>query len=118
MERRWHEAAEEAADDYAARASAPSALDLARALVKVARMAPAGPPRLALFSSATGGDDIERRVRRLLGRGPAGSAWPGWLVVARGLALAPPVLACTVLLDPDLLRGVHLVIEAVVEVLP
>jgi hypothetical protein len=118
MEERWRDASEEAADDYTVRASAPSALALADALLKVARMAPAEPVALPVLSAVYRGGSIERRVRRLLGGGPAGSTRPGWLLAARALALVPPFLALVVLLDPDLLRGVHRVIEAVVEILP
>ncbi|MGB7922296.1 MAG: M48 family metalloprotease, partial [Pyrinomonadaceae bacterium] len=42
LDRAWVEASEAAADERAARAGAPVALDLASALVKIARIAPAG----------------------------------------------------------------------------
>jgi Zn-dependent protease with chaperone function len=64
--RRWHEAVEEAADDEAVGENAESRLALAAALVRVGRLATATPPdwmpALALFD----GDNLERRVRRLL----------------------------------------------------
>jgi Zn-dependent protease with chaperone function len=118
LERHWHEACEEAADDYAAKASAPSGLALANALLRVARMAPPGRSAILASLSMYDGDSVERRIRRLIGSGPRGGSRPAWLLAARGLALVPPALALAVLLDPDLLHAVHHVIEAVVETLP
>ncbi len=118
LERQWQEASEEAADDYAASASAPSALALANALVRVARMAPARGAALPAASFYEGGS-IERRVRRLLGGcQPRTTSRTGWLVVARVLAFAPLLLALAVLVDANLLHSVHHVIEVVVETLP
>ena len=45
LDRAWAEAAESAADEYAAQQSAESALNLASALVKIARMRPVGAAR-------------------------------------------------------------------------
>jgi Zn-dependent protease with chaperone function len=118
LERRWQEACEEAADDYAARASAPSALVLANALLRVARMAPPRHAPNAALTALYSGDSIERRVKRLIASGPLGGSRATWLVVARALAVVPPALAATVLLNADLLRTVHHVIEVVVETLP
>lgn len=118
IEERWREASEDAADDYTVRASAPSALALAAALLKVARMAPPGPSLLHVLSTLYRGEGVERRVHRLLGGAPAGRASSGWLLAARALALVPPALALAVLLDQHLLRAVHQVIEVVVEILP
>jgi hypothetical protein len=117
IERRWDETAEEAADDYAARASAPAAVDLAGALLKVARMLPE-PADSALASSVDGASILERRVRRLLFGHPSLGGPARWLLAARALAFVPLVAALAVLLDPRLLHGVHLAIEAVVEALP
>jgi Zn-dependent protease with chaperone function len=63
----WHEAAEEAADDVADRLGANGRIDLAQALIKVARLAQSGPfvghlPASALYR----GENIDRRVRRLI----------------------------------------------------
>jgi hypothetical protein len=52
LDRAWVEAAELAADDYAARGGASAALDLASALVKVARLAPIG-SKPAMFAGAS-----------------------------------------------------------------
>jgi Zn-dependent protease with chaperone function len=118
LERHWQEACEEAADDYAARASAPSALALANALLRVARMAPARPAAIAPLTALYTGDSIERRVKRLVASGPAGGSRAPWLVAARALTVAPLVLAGAVLLDPNLLHSVHHLLEVVVETLP
>ncbi len=118
LERHWQEACEEAADDYASAASVPSALALARALVHIAHMASRTRTLLPAASLYQGGDSIERRVRRLLGASPRGASRVGWLVMARGFALVPLVLAVVVLADTNLLHSVHHLIEAVVETLP
>jgi hypothetical protein len=78
LDRAWAEQTEAAADEHAARAGgAALALDLASALVKIARLVPAGAtpsmPAGAFLvgdnssssSSSGGGDGIARRVRRL-----------------------------------------------------
>lgn len=66
LERAWQEAVEEAADDDATGAAPAARLALASALIRVGRMvsgrAPDWMPALALFH----GDDLERRVRRLV----------------------------------------------------
>jgi hypothetical protein len=117
IERHWHEAAEESADDWTARGGRASAFALANALLKVARLTPEAPPRLPLLSWLYSGDGFERRVRRLLANAPAGSTSCGWLLMTRGLALVPLVFAALVLIDPSLLRTVHALIETVVRAL-
>jgi Zn-dependent protease with chaperone function len=117
LEERWHDAAEEVADDFTARTSPRAALALAHALVRVARMAPGGRVACSL-PLLHSGDSIERRVRRLIGSEPSARRRPGWVVAVRTLMGLPPVLVLAVLLDPALLRGVYHVIEAVVETLP
>jgi len=117
LERAWMEAAEEAADDCAARARDGGATDLALALVKVARMTPAGPtvalPATALYR----GDSIERRVRRLL-EAPPPQAVPRWWRAARGLSVAAGVLVAAGALDARLLAGVQAAVELAVSRLP
>jgi hypothetical protein len=75
LTRFWQDASEDAADDRAA-ASGARPLDLASALVTVARLAPG--LRMTAWPAAScfyRGDGLERRVRRLLDRSPhAGSA--------------------------------------------
>jgi hypothetical protein len=69
IERAWSAAAEEAADDAAGAGIAERRVALASALVRVAALARTPPPGwmpdLAFFQ----GDNLERRVRRLLGPG-------------------------------------------------
>lgn len=87
LDRAWAEAAEEAADEYAAHGDAASALDLASALVKIARIIP---PRVKptmpaiafLIGEESGG--IVWRVRRLTQLASAGR-----LVAAESSRLAP-----------------------------
>jgi Zn-dependent protease with chaperone function len=72
LDRAWAEAAESAADEYAAQESAAVALNLASALVRIAKMIPEGEPQVmpALVSNfLTAGEETEGvkgRVRRLL----------------------------------------------------
>jgi hypothetical protein len=77
IERAWATASEEAADG-AAREST-SAVDLASALAKVARLAECSRPASMFVSTLIGGADLSTRVRRLLGATPArkrhGAAW-------------------------------------------
>ena len=85
LERAWSSASEEAADGFALRRGVDG-VDLASALVAVARVGTA--PRLASIASAfVEEDDVERRVRRALGGcaasagawlAPAGCAPLGW----------------------------------------
>jgi hypothetical protein len=67
LTRAWHGAAEEAADADAARTPA-DALDLAQALIRVARLAPSCPPALA--SAFYSGGGVDARVRRLVNPPP------------------------------------------------
>ena len=125
LDRAWSDAAECAADEYAARADARRALDLASALVKIARLVPAGlTPALPAISSAASGsiDGVASRIRRLValadrshpippGLGP--HAWallraPHWLLVA-GVAAFAAV--------PGALARLHGTVEVVVAML-
>jgi Zn-dependent protease with chaperone function len=69
LDRRWSEASESAADEHAAATSCQVALDLASALVKIARMIPSGarpamPAGVFLVGEESSG--IRARVRRLV----------------------------------------------------
>ena len=118
LERAWMEAAEEAADDCAARAHDGGATDLALALVKVARMAPAGSAVPLHATALHHGDTIERRVRRLLAAPPPAAGVPRWWHAARGLALAAGALVVAGALDVRLLAGVQAAVELAVSTLP
>lgn len=92
IESAWSAAAEEASDDAAAGGAADKRAALASALVRVAGMATTAPPRwmpaLAFFQ----GDDLDRRVRRLLepepACGPSLCALEPLLIAAAVLAVA------------------------------
>jgi Zn-dependent protease with chaperone function len=68
LERAWAAEAEAAADERAALASSDAALNLAVALIKIARLTPAPPPVLPAGVYLIGDDagGIEYRVRRLM----------------------------------------------------
>lgn len=116
LERAWRQASEEAADEYAARAGASVALDLAAALIKVARMVPAGArpvvPAGALFTGETG-EVVAARVERLLRLADASGA----TVVSRGRArlawssLAAITVITAALIDYEITEATHAAIE-------
>lgn len=70
MDRAWVDASEAAADEYAARGKRKTGLDLASAMVKIARMIPAGiRPTMTAGAFLIGDDDkigFKRRIRRLI----------------------------------------------------
>jgi hypothetical protein len=119
MERAWQEATEDAADDHAT-ASGAREVDLASALVTVARLAPARPmaafPASAFFYR---GDSIERRVRRILGRGntPVNRAGepPTW---PRSLAPALLTFVTAAGLHAGLGRVIYDITERLIQSLP
>jgi Zn-dependent protease with chaperone function len=83
----WLAAAEEAADEAVARRTPRAALDLAAALVEVARLVPPDQPTFLPALALHNGDEIARRVARLV-QGPSPAATPrasGWVLA--GLAL-------------------------------
>jgi hypothetical protein len=90
LDRAWALAAEEAADAAAVADQPGSAVELAQALIRVARLAPAAPaPELA--SAFYLGGSIEARVRHLIGasRSTESPARPGIpALVTAGLCLA------------------------------
>jgi Zn-dependent protease with chaperone function len=110
---RWHEAAEQAADDAASDVSPSGRCDLAAALLNVARLVPPGQPVVYLPASALyRGENLERRVRRLVG-GPAPSPLPRASLVQR-LAVGAVLVVGSGLA----LHAMHEVIEAAVTYLP
>ena len=115
IERAWSNAAEEAADAAAARNTPNTqqrALDLAQALIHVARLAPQ-PHAPALSSAFYLGGSIESRIRRLLEPGHlADPARPlGWVLFTTVVC----VFAISVVAAAP---AVHQLMEAVVHVLP
>jgi len=110
----WRAAAERAADDRAVD-SPKTAADLAGALVRVARLAPAPILPIAAISTIDDGGCLEQRVRRLLtfvpdGRQPDRPTWPG---IAGAIAIGVALMIATPL--PFVLHGA---LEVLVQRLP
>lgn len=116
LDRAWAENVESAADECAANSKPHAALDLASALVKLARIAPQGSTRLT-FSGAYLFDahcvDVTERVRRLVKfaeekQKPVRKRYisPSWLWPAALTGLLALLLA-----DPRLLLTTHEAIE-------
>ena len=108
----WHDAAEEAADDHAAILGEDGRLNLAEALIRVARLAPPGSTAVIVPASALyRGENLNQRVRRLLGP-PAVAAAPlsaGWRAAVTTALVASAALA---------LHAIHELLEAAVTLLP
>jgi len=114
LDERWHEAVEDAADDHAVHGSASARLDLADALLKVARLS--GSLDLACPTSALfRGERVARRVRRLLADPRSGASWTdgGWRAVLPGAAVV--ALAFTLAITNP---AVHGLLEKIVRALP
>src|SRR5215213_1376305 len=128
LDRAWSEASESAADEYAAQQSSLVALNLASALVRIARMIPKGqlqviPPAVSAF--LIGGEDpvgVKVRVRRLV---ELATADPRLLVSNASLVRFVPwfvlslivVIGVTIESRPQVLAAVHRLVEEVVVVL-
>jgi beta-lactamase regulating signal transducer with metallopeptidase domain len=115
-ERAWHAAAESLADARAVRGDAQRALDLASALVKVARLtaAPASFGSTPVWSPFNDPVLLERRVHQLTSDVPV--ATPCHPVRTAGAAVL--LLVVTALLVPALSGAIHWVTEAAVAFLP
>ena len=115
IERLWAEAAEQDADERAARTGPTRAMDLASALVKVARLARSGNPPADTVAALYRGSGVAARVTRLLEREPGEappSAGTGTRVAV--IAVLSFLLVVSLSVSLDLHRGVHRVQEAVV----
>lgn len=126
LDRAWSDASESAADEYAAQKSSLVALNLASALVRIARMIPKGqqqnmPAAVSAFlNEDTPG--VKVRVRRLV---ELAATDPHLLVSNASIVRFTPwfVLALTVAVGiaiesrPQVLAGVHHLVEQVVVVL-
>ncbi len=128
LDRAWSEASESAADEYAAQKSSLVALNLASALVRIARMIPKGQHQI-LPASVSGflanSDDlpgVKGRVRRLV---ELANADPHLLASSASLVRFVPwlvltlivVVAVTIESRPHVLASVHHFVEQVVVVL-
>jgi Zn-dependent protease with chaperone function len=125
LDRSWSEASEEAADENAARQGNGVALDLASALVKIARIIPLGArPTMPAGIFLLGDEEtkgIKSRVRRLIALATSERQGSRYDVLTRLVVWAPAtmlligfVIAAT---NPYLLTRVHHLIEQVVFVL-
>ena len=104
LEREWVGASEAAADRRAVAGDPVAAVELASALVKVARLAPPAP---ALAASALGDGDVDIRVRSLLAgdlspRAPLGAKTVAWAGI-----LAPLAAVAALSLDRALVGALH-----------
>jgi len=128
LDRAWSEASESAADEYAAQQSSLVALNLASALVRIARMIPKGQQQI-LPASVSGflsnSDDVpgvKGRVRRLV---ELANADPDLLASNASFVRFVPwliltlmvVIAVTIESRPHVLASVHHFVEQVVVVL-
>lgn len=103
----WHQAAEHRADDAARRR-----LDLASALVRVARLAGGTGPGAVPASALYRGEGVEERVRRLVDSGPDGSYMPR-AVLCASAALVTAVIAAAAT-SPRALELAHALLETAV----
>jgi Zn-dependent protease with chaperone function len=116
LERAWREAAESLADARAANDAPPRALDLAAALIKVARMVPAGPPVELPAPALQTGDDVAARVEALMGdaHGVEGRRGARARTRGRGPVAVALVVAALAALLPSVLPLVHRAVEVLV----
>lgn len=125
LDRAWAESSEAAADEYAARAGAPLALDLASALVKIARAVPPNAKPTMLSLAFLVGEDtsgVVWRVRRLTELAAGGCVIPARRVFTPPVALWSSLCAFLFALflaatDPTMLWITHRAIEHVVSAL-
>lgn len=126
LDRAWAEAAECAADEFAAQQSAETALNLASALVKIAKMVPVGAraavPMAAFLVGVDETRGVKARVRRLLEIASHGH--PRAIPRPAVARLLPTASLCALLLgsflvasNPIVLVTAHNVIERAVEIL-
>ena len=126
LDRAWAEAAESAADDHAARLNAATALNLASALVKIAKMVPAGAradvPLAAYLVGVDETQGVKTRVRHLLEIAStdvckrSGNLWLARIVPVASLGCFA-LFATAVASNPKVLIAVHAIIERAVNLL-
>lgn len=128
LDRAWSEASESAADEHAAQQSSLVALNLASALVRIARMIPKGQRQVmpaAVSAFLVGGEDtpgVKMRVKRLV---ELAATDPRLLVSNASLVRFAPwlvlslfvVIGVTIESRPQVLAAVHQFVEHVVVVL-
>lgn len=122
LDRAWLEASEAAADEFAARRSRRIGLDLASALVKIARMIPPGArPAMtagAFLASEEGALGFRARVRHLvhLADNQQGQTTPAGLIsqFPKLIPVALTLLLVALTSQPHVLSTIHAVIERAV----
>jgi len=126
LDRAWLEASEAAADEYAARRGRQVALDLASALVTIARLIPAGmkpamPAGEFIISGQEEVSGVKARVRRLMQLADQKGTRKDRALISRIPLWIPIVLtilaAALAANDPHVLASVHLLIEESVHLL-
>lgn len=125
LDRAWAQAAEAAADEHAARENPARALNLASALIKIAKMVPirerAEIPLGAYLIGAEETQGVKTRIRRLLDIASDGidNRDNRWLITsAQGISLITfAVFAITAACEPRVLIRVHEIIERTVALL-
>jgi Zn-dependent protease with chaperone function len=124
LDREWAKEAERAADEYAARSSAACALDLAAALVKIARLMPEGAGgviQAGAFLIEGADEGVAGRVRRLTEMASTGSVNVGpeslFLKSATLTALLSFVLVLGTAADRQTLEALHALTERVIKLL-
>ena len=103
----WHQAAEHRADDAARRR-----LDLASALVRVARLAGTTGPGAVPASALYRGEGVEERVRRLVESVPDGPALPRAVLCASAAVATAAIAAAAT--SPRALELAHALLETAV----
>ncbi|HUF24547.1 MAG TPA: M56 family metallopeptidase [Vicinamibacterales bacterium] len=103
----WHQAAEHRADDAAARK-----IDLASALVRVARLASGTGPGVLPASALYRGEGLEERVRRLIDSDPDEPDMPRAVLWASAAALTIAIAAAAT--SPRVLELAHALLETAV----
>lgn len=128
LDRAWSEASESAADEHAAQKSSLVALNLASALVRIARMIPRGQPQLmpaavsAFLIGSENSPGVKVRVKRLV---ELAATDPSQLVSNASIVRFVPWLVLTMIVvvgvsiesRPQVLAAVHHFVEHVVFVL-
>ena len=128
LDRAWSEASESAADEYAAQKSSLVALNLASALVRIARMIPAGQSQVlpaAVSGFLAAGDDapgVKVRVKRLV---ELAAGDPQLLTSNASIVRFVPWFVLTIMVvvgvtiesRPQVLVAVHHLVEEVVALL-
>ena len=125
LDRAWVEASEAAADEYAAGRGRSVALDLASALVKIARLIPVGlkpaMPAGAFLIAQDEVSGVKARVRRLMELADQKRTAQGRALISRIPLWVPIVVTILVAAlaanEPHVLATVHLLIEESVHLL-